>query len=221
MLCLHHPARVVGSNWDGRQVEGPILLANLLEDPTVASVPSKPEALGRTQDCPPTPQGLLLVIPASGTPVLQWPQSVRLSAAAGRLLIHQERVPSRSVHKKLAQVQMDRCCLKPMGNGLLESHLCFGCTAGLSISGTMYQAGDGVSNMHTSSAVIHVCCKTQLSFERHCADTSQLKACNPCSKSCLTGTHHVHHVNNLSGLKALYQTGWQWRAPPEQEHKPR
>ena len=64
MHGLQHPARRVGTNGNCTQVKRPILLSNLLECGTVASIASKPEALGLAQDCPATPQGLVLVAPA-------------------------------------------------------------------------------------------------------------------------------------------------------------
>lgn len=79
MLRLHEPSGVVCANWDGRQIKGSVFLTNLLEDSAVACVPSKPEALGCTHDCPPTPQALPPVIPCSGAPVLHQVNNVRVS----------------------------------------------------------------------------------------------------------------------------------------------
>lgn len=70
---LEEPARCVGADGDGAEVERPILLTNLLEGSTVAGVPSKPEALCPAQDCPAAPQRLVLVSEARpGAGVLQW-----------------------------------------------------------------------------------------------------------------------------------------------------
>ena len=64
MHGLQHPARRVRSNGKCTQVKRPKLLSDLLECATIASVASKPEALGLAQDCPATPQGPVLVAPA-------------------------------------------------------------------------------------------------------------------------------------------------------------
>lgn len=72
MHALQKPARCVGGDGDGAEVEGPVLLANLLEGGAVAGVPSKPEALGFAQDSPAAPKGLVLVSEARpGAGVLQ------------------------------------------------------------------------------------------------------------------------------------------------------
>lgn len=72
MHGLQHCTRCVGANGNGTQVKGPVLLPNLLEHPTVPRVTSKPEALCFAQDCPATPEALVLIIPGGArTGVLQ------------------------------------------------------------------------------------------------------------------------------------------------------
>lgn len=67
---------MIGSDRDGAQIKWPILLPNLFEDTTVASVTSKPETLCSTCHCPATPQGLPFVTATlPGAPMLQHQQT--------------------------------------------------------------------------------------------------------------------------------------------------
>ncbi len=91
MHVLHEPPGLVCSNGDGCNVEGPVALANLLEDIGVGGVAAKPKSdfqittgiillflvsflslspVGRTNDCPAAPESLVLIQRSSHSPVI-------------------------------------------------------------------------------------------------------------------------------------------------------
>src|SRR5258706_9319730 len=71
MLCLHEPARLIGADGNGGQVEAAETLADVLEVVRIAGVAAKNELKARSLDHPAAPQRLIAVVERARRPVLR------------------------------------------------------------------------------------------------------------------------------------------------------
>ena len=70
VLVLHEPVRLVGSDRNGCQVEGTVVVSDVFKSLTVARVSSEPEPVVGSQHCPGAPEYFVVIIQTSLAPVV-------------------------------------------------------------------------------------------------------------------------------------------------------